>query len=295
VDTTWSGSNGGADWRVTLASDLLLPGRIAEGTVAIRATRDLDARGLVATLRGEERWRHMVSTGKNTTVVTSREDLPPVPVIIEGPLTLRRGEERSFPLSIPVPPLGPATLDATEAALEWSLEVKLDRANAADSAIEVPVRVAQPTALLRAGVERVEEFALYEAADAQGGGVAGSIELDPVPLVAGERFRARLVLEPASPLDLREVRVEVRVQVRCTVSGGTSETFTPFAASVAGPGRLEGSWSVEFEGALADRMLPTITLPHGKASAEVHVILARRLARDPHLVRDVAIATTAAL
>jgi hypothetical protein len=144
-------------------------------------------------------------------------------------------------------------------------------------------------------VERVEEFALYEAADAQGGGVAGSIELDPVPLVAGEPFRARLVLEASRPLDLQEVRVEVRVRVQCTVSGGTHEAFTPFAASVAGAGHLEGSCEIEFEGALADRLLPTITLTHGRASAEVHVILARRLALDPHLVRDVAIATTSSI
>jgi hypothetical protein len=40
------------------------------------------------------------------------------------------------------------------------------------------------------------------------------------------------------------------------------------------------------------RDLPTIELPHGRTDAAFHVILARPLARDPHLVRDVAICST---
>jgi hypothetical protein len=50
--------------------------------------------------------------------------------------------------------------------------------------------------------------------------------------------------------------------------------------------------ALEFTATVPDVALPTIELPHGRAAAEVHVILARAWARDPHLVRDLAIATT---
>jgi len=41
--------------------------------------------------------------------------------------------------------------------------------------------------------------------------------------------------------------------------------------------------------------LPTIDLPHGRARAEFHVILAQAWAPDTHYVRDVAVATTTEL
>jgi hypothetical protein len=295
MGTAWSGSSGGADWELALASDRLLPGRLLEGHVSVTASRAIDARALVVTLRGEEKWRYNVSDGKTTTIHTGREGQPPVAVVVEGPLRLAAGESRAFAISVPVPPLGPATLDGREASMTWTIEAKLDIPNGTDSAIEVPVRVVQPVALLRAGVVHVGEFALYEDADAQGGGVAGSVDLDPVPLVAGEPFRGRLVLRPSGPMDLQEVRVEVRVRIESTVGGGRDETLTPFIATVSGPLRLDGERVLELAGNLDDLALPTIELAHGRASAHVHVILARHLARDPHLVRDVAIATTSEL
>ena len=50
--------------------------------------------------------------------------------------------------------------------------------------------------------------------------------------------------------------------------------------------------TLDVAGVLGDRPLPTIELRHGRAHAEFHVILARAWARDPHLVRGVAVATT---
>jgi hypothetical protein len=50
-----------------------------------------------------------------------------------------------------------------------------------------------------------------------------------------------------------------------------------------------------FNGELPKLWLPTIRLPHGKADAEFHVILAKAWAQDIHLVRDVAIASTTEL
>ena len=76
------------------------------------------------------------------------------------------------------------------------------------------------------------------------------------------------------------------------MSGGLDETITAWVGQASGPGRLAGEVVLEVAGILPDRPLPTIVLPHGCAAAEFHVILARSWARDPHLVRGVAIATT---
>ena len=297
MSLAWTAEGGGVEWRLELERDRLLPGRLVDGRVTLTAGRDISARGLVVTLLGEEHWKYQVTTTDGqgharTETRTGRQDLPPVPVIVAAPLALAGRESRTFAFQLPVPPLGPATLDANVAGVSWSVEAKLDIAGGMDSSIEAPVRILQPTALLRAGVVHVGEFALYEAADAQAGGVSGSITLDPVPLVPGQPFRGRLVLRPATPMALQEVRVELRVKVEATVSGGLDETLVPWSAVVSPAMSLAGEQAFELTGTVPDVALPTIELPHGRASAELHVILARAWARDPHLVRDLAIATT---
>ena len=297
---SWAASSGGVDWRLELELDRLLPGRLVNGTVTVTARKAISARGLVVSLLGDEHWRYdvQVSDGQghtHTETRTGHAALPPEPVMVSGPVAFGAGESRSFAVAIPVPGLGPATLDATEAGVTWTVEAKLDIPGAMDSSIEVPVWICQPVALLKAGVVRVGEFALYEGADAVAGEVSGSIVLDPAPLVAGAAFTGKLGLTPAAPLKLQEIRVEVRVTVRATVSGGRSETIVPWAAVVSGPGTLSGGTSIDVSGTLPDVALPTVELPHGVASAQVHVILAKAWARDPHLVRDVAIATTSEL
>jgi hypothetical protein len=257
----------------------------------------VEARGLVVALRGEEHWQYHVTTTDaeghtRTETRTGRQDLPPEPVLVASPVVLGPGESRSFDLQLPVPGLGPATLEADVAGVSWRVEAKLDIEGGFDSSIEAPVRILQPTALLRAGVVHVGEFALYEAADAQAGGVSGSIELDPVPLVPGEPFRGTLTLRPDAPMRLQEVRLELRVKVESTVSGGFDETIVPWSAVVAPSMELAAEQRIEVAGTVPDVALPTIELPHGRASAAMHVILARAWARDPHLVRDLAIATT---
>jgi hypothetical protein len=297
MTTQWTGSSGGVDWTLQLPNDGLLPGRLVDGRVTLVARRAVDARGLVVTLRGEEHWKYHVTTTDSqghthTETRNGRVDLPRVPVLAAAPVHLAAGETRELDIQIPVPGLGPATLEADVAGASWTVEAKLDIEGGRDSSIEVPVRILQPTALLRAGVVHVGEFALFEAADAQAGGVRGSIQVDPVPLVPGRPFRGRLTLRPTSTMRLQEIRMELRVKVESTVSGGFDETIVPWSAVVAPSMELASDQVIEIAGTVPDVALPTIELPHGRASAELHVILARALARDPHLVRDLAIATT---
>ena len=56
---------------------------------------------------------------------------------------------------------------------------------------------------------------------------------------------------------------------------------------------LGAARSFEIAGTIPARAVPSIELPHGRTTATFHVILDRPLAPDTHLVRDVAIATTA--
>ena len=297
VSPTWRQSNHGITWQLALDTDRMLPGRLVDGSITISADGEFDARALVAAPVAVEHWQHEESTSdgqghSSTRTVTSRDELRREPVELSGPLHLAAGESRTFPFQMPVPPLGPASLEATVAGLTWTFEAKLDRPGWPDSFIEVPVRVVQPVALLRAGVVHVGEFALYPEADAGHDDLTAAITLDPVPLCSGAPFKGSVILRSAAARRLQEIRAEIRVQVDATVSGGKHQTITAWTSILVPSADVQGERTIGFEGALADTPLPTIELPHGKASASFHLILATAWARDPHLVRDVTIATT---
>ena len=297
MSPTWQQSSHGVAWQLELDSDRLVPGRLTAGTLTVAPRDSMDARGLVAALVAIEHWQHEETTTdgqghSSTRTVTSRNELRREPVAVTGPLQLAGGETRTFPIQMPVPPLGPASLEATVAGLTWTFEAKLDQPGRPDSQIEVPVRVVQPVALLRAGVVPVGEFALYPDADAGRDGLTAAITLDPLPLCSGAAFHGSVILRTAAARRLQEIRAEIRVRVEATVSSGKDETITPWAAILVPALDVQGERVIQFEGSLADTPLPTIELPHGKASAAFHLILATAWARDPHLVRDVTIATT---
>ena len=293
---TWEDSSRGVSWRIDLERDRLLPGRLVSGQVSATADGETDARRLVVTLIGVESWQHEETTtdagGHPTThTVTSTAELPRVPVELSGPLHLARGETRSWPVQLPVPGLGPASVEATVLSVAWTVEAKLDRPGF-DSRIEAPVWIVQPVALLRAGVVHVGEFALYPEADAAVDDLTAAIELDPLPLCSCAPFRGHVTLRTGHPRRLQEIRAEIRVHVEATVSSGKDEWLTAWAAPIVTALAFDAEHRLDFEGMLADAALPTIETAHGRTSAYFHLILATAFARDPHLVRDVSIATT---
>jgi hypothetical protein len=113
-----------------------------------------------------------------------------------------------------------------------------------------------------------------------------------VPLVCGEPFEGSVTLQPPGPLKLQEVRAELRVRVEATVSQGESETITAWSGQLASTGTFDGAATIACKGVVPSQALPSIELPHGRATTTFHVILARAWAPDTHLVRDVAVATT---
>jgi hypothetical protein len=288
----------GVIWTLDLERDDLIPGRFARGRLRLDMRDDVATRGLVVALIATERWQHQetYTDGQghtSTRTVTSVNEVLREPVQPLPPSDLRAGESRELPFEVPVPPLGPASLDAKVSSLAWELEAKLDVPGGFDSAINVPVRVLQPTALLRAGVVHVGEFALYPTADSATDGATASIGFDPVPLCSGGPFTGRLTIATDRPIKLQEIRLELRVHAKATVNRGLEEDITAWTAMLAGEGELPaGSHAYEFSGEVPPRDLPTIELPHGRTDAAFHVILARPLARDPHLVREVAICST---
>ncbi len=291
------GDSHGVHWHLELDRRQLLPGRLVGGRMSLRADRSMEARAVVVALVAEEHWRHRQTTrdasGNTTTrVVTSRDELLREPVQVNGALRLAAGETWQATFELPVPELGPASLDAEDAGLSWRLEAKLDIDDGFDSSIAGPLVVAQPTALLRAGAVHVGEFALYERDDVAADGITGTIGFEPMPLVCGEPFSGRVALDLPESVNLQEIRAELRVQVEATVGGGESETIIPWADQLAPEGTYGGSVSFDVAGALDARPLPTMELPHGRAGATFHVVLARAWAVDTHLARDVAIATT---
>jgi hypothetical protein len=295
---TATGSDGGVDFELRLDRRELLPGQLAVGAVLLRFRHDVDFRGIVAAMIATEQWQwertHRDANGNTSTeTVTERHELRRLPVRLEGPGRHNTGETREFRLELPVPPLGPATFDGTVSRLEWRLEVKLD-VPGFDPSIETGVVVLQPTALLMAGVIDVAQFALWPTADARSDGATASIALDPVPLCIGAPFGGLLSIA-AEATKLQEVRLELRAKVEATVSSGLKEEITLWTGRVAGEGVFGDERAMAFDGQLPARWMPTIRLPHGRSDATFHVILAKAMARDTHLVRDVAICSTTEL
>ena len=299
MTATTTRSDGGVDFRLDLDSDVLLPGRAAAGRVRLDFRDAIQVRGIVASLIATEMWQHEdtdhdADGTTRTRTVTSTDELRRLPVMLAGPGAYAAGDSREFAFELPVPPLGPATFDATVASLKWRIEVKLD-VPGFDPDITADVAVFQPTGLLRAGVIDLGQFALFPTADVGSDGSRGSIALDPVPLLLGAPFGGLLAIT-AGRERLQEVRLELRTQVKATVPSGKAEEITLWTGRVAGEGEFGGAdAAMAFDGVLPMRWLPTMKLPHSRADATFRVILARSWAQDTHLVRDVAICSTTEL
>jgi hypothetical protein len=299
MTVNYARSDGGVVFSLDLERDVLLPGRVASGTVRLDFQEQVQVRGIVASLIATEQWQSTdtktdADGTTHTETDTHTQELRRVPVALSGPAEFATAETREFRVEIPVPPLGPATFDGTVSRLTWRLEVKLD-VPGFDPDITADVVVLQPTALLSAGVIDLGQFALFPTVDVASAEASGSIALEPVPLCIGAPFGGLLSIATGRQR-LQEVRLELRQHVEATVASGKREDITLWTGRVAGDGEFGGSdAAMAFDGELPARWLPTVELPHGRANAVFHVILAKAWAQDTHLVRDVAICSTTEL
>jgi hypothetical protein len=294
------------DWRLQVDPAVLLPDR--PGTFAITFTpdRDLDARGVSAVLRCVERYRYdetETTSGANGKMTTRRvtrtrtEEIHRAEIALADAGRLAAGQPQTWSFTLDIPGLGPASFEGEELRCDWTLEAKVDLPMRIDEGASFPIHVAQPTALLMAGVVNTGQYGLFEESPTNVDAYPAQIRLEPVPLCLGEPFSGRFTVESAEAIEVQEVRLELRVHARVTVTGGHSEEILVQQGRLQADGnRFGGSFAAHpFEADAIDAWLPSIDLPHGEARGVFHVILARAWAQDIHYVRDVALATTRAL
>ena len=290
-------------WQVTIEPDPLLPGRPAHLTLRFTPESDLDARGASAALRCVETYRYDTTetttdpngrTSSRTVTHTAHDEIHRIDFELQGAGRLAAGLPVTWGLDLDVPGLGPATFEAEELRCDWILEAKIDLPMKLDERLERSVHVAQPSALLKAGVVATGQYGLFEEAPSNVDAYPAQVRLEPVPLCLLEPFTGTFTVETPEPIEVQEVRLELRVQVQVTSSGGREEEILVQRGSLeADGGRFGGPFAVHrFTADAAGAWLPSVDLPHGRARGVFHVILARAWAQDIHYVRDVALATT---
>jgi len=296
----------GRGWNLQVDPPVPLPDRPASFTLTFTPDRELNARGVTAVLRCVERYRYddtESTTGADgkmslrTVTRTREEELHRGEFTLARSGTLPAGRPQTWSFTVDMPGLGPATFEGEELRCEWIVEAKVDLPMAMDETFRTAVRVAQPTALLKAGVIDVGQYGLFEEAPTNVDAYPAQIRLDPVPICLGQPFSGRFTVQTAETIEVQEVRLELRVHAQVTRSGGHQEEILVQHGRLQTPGnRFGGEFGVHpFEADAVDAWLPSIDLPHGLARARFHVILARSWATDIHYLRDVALATTRVL
>ena len=293
-------------WAVRIEPAVLLPGRQANATVTYTPDHDHESRGVTITLRCVERYRYdrrePISTGKGVTGVrtvthTGVEELARLEVAVAGPTRFKRAEPRTWNATFEVPGLGPASFEGEALRCDWTLEAKVDVAMSIDEGVEQAVGVAQPTALLRAGVLDTGMYGLFEEAPVNQDAHPAQVRLEPVPICLQAPFAGSFTVETAKPIAVQEVRLELRVQAEVTVPGGHREEITVWRGGLSAASQAFGGSLTRhaFQADAPGAWTPSIDLPHGRARGQFHVILALAWEPDIHYVRDVALATTSEL
>ncbi len=281
---------------------VLLPSRPVSCSIRYRPDSSFEARAVRACLRAVEtyQYRHTQRTGETTTTVTrtDHDEVVRAEVQLAGPMAFRAGEEVAWQATWELEHLAPPTFEGSDVLrCDWTLEITVDRPWAGDENCVVPLRVAQPTALLRAGVVATGQYGLFEDAPVNIDANPAQILLDPVPLSVAHPFTGELRLQTPEAIEVQEVRLELRVHTECTERGGLTDELLIASGRLDIPtGAFGGPFAVHpFSASAPGVWTPSVDLRHGTARAQFHVILARALARDIHYVRDVALASAVEL
>ena len=293
-------------WAVRIEPAVLLPGRQASATVTYTPDHDHESRRVTVTLRCVEWYRYdrrePIVTGKGVSGVrtvthTGVEELVRLEVEVAGATRFTRDKAQTWQTTFDVPGLGPASFEGEALRCDWTLEAKVDVAMSIDEGVEQAVAVAQPMALLRAGVLDIGMYGLFEEAPVNQDAHPAQVRLEPVPICLQAPFAGSFTVETAKPIAVQEVRLELRVQAEVTVPGGHREEITvsrgglSTASQAFGGSLTRHAFHAEAPGAWT----PSVDLPHGRARGQFHVILALAWEPDIHYIRDVALATTSEL
>lgn len=288
-------------WAVQLDPPVLLPGRSVAVSLTYTPDRDHQGRAVRAVLRCQERYRYSRTEGSGTTAHkvtrTGVEELARIEVKLADAQRFVAGQPITWRATFDVPGLGPASFEGDALRCDWTLEANVDVAMGIDPLVVQAVHVAQPMALLRAGVIDTGQLGLFEEAPVNLDALPAQIRLEPVPISLQSPFEGAFTVEMAGQSKVQEVRVELRVLSEVTVQGGHHDEIVAWrGVLVAGPTQFGGPLTRHpFKAAASGAWLPSVDLPHGRSRGRFHVILAQAMAPDIHYERDVALATTTEL
>ncbi|MEO8245593.1 MAG: hypothetical protein ABI622_00600 [Chloroflexota bacterium] len=278
---------------------VLLPSRPVACFIRYRPDSSFEAREVRAVLRAVEtfQYRRSQQTGETTTTVThtGHDEVVRAEAQLAGPMAFRAGEEVAWETGWELEHLAPPTFEGSDVLrCDWTLEISVDRALRMDERCVVPLKVAQPTALLRAGVVATGQYGLFEDAPVNIDANPAQIRLDPVPLSVAHPFSGELRLQTPEAIQVQEVRLELRVRTECTERGGLTDELLIASGRLDTPtGTFGGPFAEHpFSAPAPGVWTPSVDLRHGTARAQFHVILARAWAPDVHYVRDVALASS---
>ena len=288
-------------WAIEGEPPVLLPGRPVAVALTYTPDRDFEGRGVRAVLHCRERYRFSRTEGTGTSARrvthTREEELARIEIQLAGGYRFVKGQPVTWHCTFEVPALGPATFEGDALRCDWTIEANIDVPMGLDPRIEQTVHVAQPMALLRAGVIDTGQFGLFEESPVNLDALPAQIRLEPVPVSLQSPFEGAFTVEMAGQGEVQEVRLELRILSEVTVPGGHRDEIVAWRGVLKpGPGVFGGPLAAHpFKGEASGAWLPSIDLPHGRARAEFHVILAQAWAPDIHYRRDVAVATTSEL
>jgi hypothetical protein len=287
-------------WAVQLDPPVLLPGRSVAVSLTYTPDRDHEGRAVRALLRCVERYRYSRTegTGSNAHRVTRTgvEELARIEVKVADGQRFMSGQPVTWRVTFEVPGLGPATFEGDALRCDWTLEANVDVPMGPDPRLVQTVHVAQPMALLRAGVIDTGQFGLFEEAPVNLDALPAQVRLEPVPISLQSPFEGVFTVEMSGTAKVQEVRLELRVLSEVTYPGGLHDEIVAWRGTLAGPGQFGGPLAEHpFKADATGAWLPSVDLPHGRSRARFHVILAQEWAPDIHYERDVALATTTEL
>ena len=296
------------DWSIALdaGQGVVVPGSTLRATITLRPHQNLEARRVIAALIGTEEYRYSereFDDGESTThqrwgsAEVGRQELQ-----LMGPGTIAGGQPMGGPVELAVPATATPSFESRILHVRWKLAAWVD-VGGRDPKAEQPIAVAMTAAQLAAGDAALMGPQVQVASDGQ----QASFWAQPAPLIAGAPFSGALDVMAALPLS--DVRAELKLNVATRVGGGVpAATLLAIAGISSTSGKGDTDSQVLWSGGLTDggmvgawhrylfagQVPPgvvTSVFPHGSATATLDIVISRRLRRDSHITRPVAIVT----